>query len=70
MQRIGTIPHHLQQNYIMGFVFTNADGTLSLELTEDWYDDLSQTFYAINPQDAVNELDMQEDIRNIISKQN
>lgn len=65
----GADANHLQQNYIMGFVFTKADGTLYLDLTEDWYEDLEEAYQTLNSRDAVNNSDMQEDIRNILLKE-
>lgn len=62
----GADANHLQQNYIMGFVFTKDDGTLSLELTEEWFEDLEEAYQSINIQDAINPAEMQEDIRNIL----
>lgn len=62
----GADANHLQQNYIMGFVFTQLDGTLKLNLTEDWYENFWDAFFSVNIEDAVNELDMQEDIRNVL----
>ena len=52
----------------MGFVFTDKDGNLELATTDEWYENLEEAYQTINSKNAVNEEDMQEDIRNIISK--
>jgi hypothetical protein len=65
----GSDANHLQQNYIMGFVFNHSNGILELELTEDWYENLQDAYESINQQDAVNELDMQEDNRNVLPRE-
>ena len=62
---LSNCPVFRAQHNIMGFVFTQANGSLQLNLTEEWYEDLEQAYQSLNSQDAVNELDMQEDIRNI-----
>jgi hypothetical protein len=59
---------HLQQNYIMGFVFPQTDGTLKLELTDEWFDDFNDIYNTLSVEDAVNETDMQIDIRNLIAQ--
>ncbi|MFN0204445.1 MAG: hypothetical protein ACKVTZ_23200 [Bacteroidia bacterium] len=61
----GADANHLQQNYIMGFIFTQADNTLKIDLTDEWYENLEEAYLSINPEDAINEVDMQEDIRNV-----
>lgn len=65
----GADANHLQQNYIMGFVFSQPDGTVYLDLTEEWYEQVEEAYQTLNLQDAVNELDMQEDIRNVLLPQ-
>jgi hypothetical protein len=61
----GADAEHLQQNYIMGFVFTQNDGSLKIDLTDEWFEDLDEAFLSINLEDAVNEEDMQIDLRNV-----
>jgi hypothetical protein len=58
--------NHLQQNYIMGFVFPQTDGSLRLDLTDEWYDKFDDVFETLTENNAVNETDMQIDNRNII----
>jgi hypothetical protein len=62
----GKDPNHLQQNYIMGFVFPQADGSLKLDLTDEWNEDFNEMYESLDPTDAVNENEMQIDNRNII----
>jgi len=59
-------PNHLQQNYIMGFVFPQADGSLTFNLSDEWNDDFNEVYETLDPADAVNEKEMQIDNRNII----
>jgi hypothetical protein len=62
----GKDANHLQQNYIMGFVFPQTDGSLRLDLTDEWSEDFMELYKTLNRADAVTETDMQIDIRNII----
>jgi hypothetical protein len=64
----GADANHLQQNYIMGFVFADENNHLHLDVTDEWYENLEEAYQSINLEDAVNEEDMQEDIRNILLK--
>jgi hypothetical protein len=61
--------NHLQQNYIMGFVFTQPDGTLELNLGDEWCDGFEDVCKTVSPADAVNETDMQIDNRNVITEE-
>ena len=63
----GTNPNHLQQNYVMGFVFPGENGQSKLHTTEEWYEDLNDVYKTLNRQDCVSESDMQEDIRQEIT---
>jgi hypothetical protein len=62
----GKDANHLQQNYIMGFVFPQADNSLTLDLTDEWYDSFDDVCETIDISDAVKENEMQIDNRNII----
>lgn len=62
----GKDANHLQQNYIMGFVFPQADNSLTLDLTDEWYDSFDDVCETIAIADAVNENEMQIDNRNIV----
>ncbi len=62
----GKDANHLQQNYIMGFVFPQADGSLELDLTDEWNENFGEVYETLDPADAVNEIDMQIDNRNVI----
>jgi hypothetical protein len=59
---------HLQQNYIMGFVFPQSDGSLKLDLTDEWFDNFNDVVETLSKEDAVNEDDMQIDNRNLITE--
>ncbi len=52
----------------MGFIFTNTDGSLSLDLTDEWYETFEEAAKTLNAEDAVAEEDMQVDSRNIIAE--
>lgn len=62
----GKDANHLQQNYIMGFVFPQADGSLKLDLTDEWNENFDEVYETLDSADAVNENEMQIDNRNII----
>jgi hypothetical protein len=62
----GKDANHLQQNYIMGFVFSKPDGSLKLDLTDEWYEHFSEVCETLALTDAIAESDMQIDNRNII----
>jgi hypothetical protein len=62
----GKDANHLQQNYIMGFVFAQNDGSLKLDLTDEWYDKFVEACETLAITDSVDESDMQIDNRNII----
>lgn len=66
LESSGDDANHLQQNYIMGFVFTQDDGSLKLDLTDEWYEDFKEVQETLNTEDAVNEKEMQIDHRNIV----
>lgn len=66
LESSGEDANHLQQNYIMGFIFTQDDGSLKLEVTDEWSDNLTEIFETINIADAVDEEHMQVDNRNLL----
>ncbi len=66
LESSGDDENHLQQNYIMGFVFPQADGKLKLDLSDEWTDDFAEAFGTLKVADAVKEKDMQVDNRNIV----
>lgn len=59
-------PNHLQQNYIMGFVFIDNKGKECLHLSDEWAYDFEDVVKTIDEQDAVQEGDMQIDNRNFV----
>ncbi len=67
LESSGEDPNHLQQNYIMGFVFTNQQGQITLNITDDWYDDFADVYDTLDPADSVNEEHMQIDNRYTIA---
>ena len=67
LESSGDDPEHLQQNYVMGFVFTDADGRTNLSITDEWYDDFDAVYETVRPEDSVCEEDMQVDHRRMIS---
>jgi hypothetical protein len=62
----GKDANHLQQNYIMGFVFPQTDGTFRLDLTDEWNVNFNEVCETLSITDAVEENDMQIDNRNVI----
>jgi len=65
LESSGDDPNHLQQNYVMGFIFTNEQGNSTLMITDDWYEDLDDVYDTLNTEDTVDEDDMQIDNRYI-----
>jgi hypothetical protein len=47
----------------MGFVFPQPDGTLKLDLTDDWYDSFDDVCQTLSAAGAVRVSDMQIDNR-------
>jgi hypothetical protein len=66
LESSGENAEHLQQNYIMGFVFPQQNGSLKLDLTDEWFDSFVEIYDTLSTENAVNENDMQIDNRNII----
>jgi hypothetical protein len=60
---------HLQQNYIMGFVFPQPDRSLKLELTDEWFENFDEVCQTFTTENAVNKDDMQIDNRNLIAEE-
>lgn len=69
LESSGDDPNHLQQNYIMGFVFIDEQREPTLHITDDWYEDLNEVYDTLAPQDAVKEDDMQVDNRYMIANE-
>ena len=66
LESSGDDPNHLQQNYIMGFIFTGEQGNPTLTITDDWYEDLKDVYDTLDAEDSVDEDDMQIDNRYIV----
>lgn len=62
LESSGANANHLQQNYIMGFVFYGNE----LCLSDEWHNDFNQILQTIDESDAIQEKDMQIDSRNIV----
>ena len=65
----GDDANHLQQNYIMGFVFTDENGNSTLSITDDWYENLNDVYETLSEADSVNEDEMQIDNRYLIAEE-
>lgn len=65
----GDDANHLQQNYIMGFVFSDENGDLTLSITDDWYEHLNDVYETLSEADSVNEDEMQIDNRYSIAEE-
>lgn len=63
LESSGDDANHLQQNYIMGFVFTDEQDNMALYITDDWYEDLRDVFDTLDITDSIKEEDMQIDNR-------
>jgi hypothetical protein len=55
--------NHLQQNYIIGFVFFADDGMEIISKSEEWNEDFMEVFNTLTSDDAINESEMQVDNR-------
>lgn len=55
-------PEHLQQNYVIGFVFVE-NGNETLHYSEDWCEDFESVVATLDISDAVEETQMQVDYR-------
>ncbi len=69
LESSGDDSNHLQQNYIMGFVFAAEGGQPELSVAEDWSDDLREVLETISTEDGVAEQDMQIDHRYEITRE-
>ena len=58
----GTDPNHLQQNYIIGFIFNKNESHIS----DEWSNDFNEILKTIKKKDAICEKDMQIDNRQVI----
>lgn len=63
LESSGDDPNHLQQNYIMGFVFTDDKANLALSVSEEWYENFNEVYETLGPDDSIKEEDMQIDNR-------
>lgn len=66
LESSGGDPNHLQQNYIIGFVFIDERGNPILSITEELYENFNDVYETLNLEDSVNEKDMQTDNRFIV----
>jgi len=65
LESSGDDAEHLQQNYIMGFVFTDDNGNQSIVLSDEWYEKFEDVYETLDSEDAINEAEMQIDNRNL-----
>lgn len=63
LESSGDDPNHLQQNYVMGFVFLDAEGQPVLSITDDWYENLEEVYATLTVHESVCEAEMQVDNR-------
>lgn len=62
LESSGADVNHLQQNYIMGFVFNNNE----LCLSDEWSDNFEEILGTVGTSNAIKEQDMQIDNRNVV----
>lgn len=62
LESSGAYEDHLQQNYIVGFVFNDNE----LCLSGEWHNDFNEVIETIDRSSAIREQDMQIDNRNVI----
>ncbi len=61
----GQDANHLQQNYIIGFVFLEADGKERISISEEWTEEFYDVYQSLTAAVSVQEGDMQVDHRYI-----
>ncbi len=69
LESSGEDANHLQQNYVMGFVFTDAQDNPVLHISDEWSEKFTEVYETIHPDDAINEGDMQVDNRRLITEE-
>ncbi len=69
LESSGDDENHLQQNYIMGFVFSDEKGNLTLSITDDWYEDINDVYSTLKKKDSIRENEMQIDNRYLIAEE-
>ncbi len=69
LESSGDDPDHLQQNYVIGFVFVNQDGSNTLGITDDWYESFNDVYETFDSGDNISEKDMQIDNRYMVVKE-
>ena len=62
LESSGADVNHLQQNYIMGFVFNKNE----LCLSDEWSDNFDEVLGTVGISNAIKEKDMQIDSRNVV----
>jgi hypothetical protein len=67
LESSGGDPNHLQQNYVIGFVFEDGQVAPILSITEEWSESFMDVYETLNPEDSINEEDMQVDTRYMIA---
>ncbi len=68
LESSGDDPNHLQQNYVMGFVFAGQAGEETLNITEDWYENLEDVYVTLTVEDSIDEDEMQIDNRYFVAE--
>lgn len=63
LESSGSDENHLQQNYIMGFIFIGEQGQEILSVTDEWYEDFSDVYETLDKKDCIQTEDMQIDHR-------
>ncbi|MFQ5858542.1 MAG: hypothetical protein ACE5LU_23330 [Anaerolineae bacterium] len=67
LESSGGDPNHLQQNYVIGFVFEDSQGSPILSITEEWSESFMDLYETLHSEDSVNEEDMQVDTRYMVA---
>lgn len=68
LESSGDDPNHLQQNYVMGFVFAGQAGEETINITEDWYENLEDVYVTLTVEDSIDEDEMQIDNRYFVAE--
>jgi hypothetical protein len=63
LESSGDDANHLQQNYIVGFVFTDLRGKKNVTFTEEWFENFEEVYCTLDPANSALDEEMQIDNR-------
>ena len=69
LESSGSDPNHLQQNYVIGFVFVDKGGQPVLSVSDEWSQTFLDVYATLQAEDGVDEQDMQIDRRYVVNRE-